>query len=103
AAAEAAGFALGEWDRALEQEVSARLIERDVAACALPAREATVHAAEERARVTGDRYREGVSLSSDLLDAEIARQAAESDLTRARIEWRLAELRLRHALGRPIP
>lgn len=55
--------------------------------------------AEENTRTTGDKYRNGLATSSDLLDAEVAFLQARTNLTTARIELEIASARLRRAVG----
>jgi outer membrane protein len=62
--------------------------------------ERNIEAARENVRVSRDRYQEGVTSSSDLLDAETALLRASLDRTGAVAQQRLAVARLERALGR---
>ncbi len=59
-----------------------------------------LEAATENERVTRDRYREGVSPSSDLLDAETLTLRAGLDVTQAASAARVARARIERAVGR---
>ncbi len=58
-----------------------------------------VRQAEENYRVTNKRFKEGLAQTSDLLDAEVALLQARTNDTQARVDFELAEARLRKALG----
>ena len=62
------------------------------------AREAVVQA-EENLRVARERFREGVALNTDVLDAEVLALQAKTSLIRGRVDAELAGARLRKALG----
>ena len=55
--------------------------------------------AEENLRVTRERFKQGVALSSDVLDAEVALLQAKLGRTQAAIDRVLAQARLEKALG----
>ncbi len=55
--------------------------------------------AEENLRVTKERFKQGVALSSDVLDAEMALLQAKLGRTQAEIDRVLAQARLEKALG----
>jgi outer membrane protein TolC len=55
--------------------------------------------AEENFRVSRERFRQGVALSADVLDAEVALLAARMGKTQAEIDLILAQARLEKALG----
>jgi len=55
--------------------------------------------AEENLRVTSERFRQGVALSSDVIDAEVALLRAKLGRTQAAIERILAQASLEKALG----
>jgi outer membrane protein len=55
--------------------------------------------AEENLRVTKERFKQGVALSSDVLDAEMALLRAKLGRTQAEIDRVLAQARLEKALG----
>ena len=58
-----------------------------------------VSQAEENLRVTRERFRQGVALSSDVLDAEVAVLQAKLGRTQAAVDQVLAQARLEKALG----
>jgi outer membrane protein len=58
---------------------------------------AAVVQAEENLRVTDDRFREGVALSSDVLDAELLLLQAKTSRTQALVDLELARIRLRRS------
>lgn len=58
-----------------------------------------VEQAEENRRVTSDRYTNGLTTSSELLDAEVALVQARTNLTGAQVEYALAKSRLERAVG----
>jgi outer membrane protein len=55
--------------------------------------------AEENLRVARERFREGVALNTDVLDAEVLALQAKTGLTRSLVDAELAAARLRKALG----
>jgi outer membrane protein len=59
-----------------------------------------VQQAEENSRVTGDKYREGLVLTSDVLDADVALLVARTNYTQSLIDYELAEARLLKSVGR---
>jgi outer membrane protein len=99
AAARAAETRGREFDRAVVFEVRQRWLEVDSSRAAIAAAEDGVRAAVEARRVVGERYAAGVATSTDVLDAEIAVLQAQLDRTRAIANARLAEARLRRAVG----
>lgn len=56
--------------------------------------------AEENLRVTVDRFKQGVALNTDVLDAEVALLQAKINRTQAAIDLALSQARLQKALGR---
>jgi outer membrane protein len=62
------------------------------------AREA-VNQAEENLRVVHERFREGVALNTDVLDAEVLTLQAKTSLTQTLVDAELAGARFRKALG----
>jgi outer membrane protein len=62
------------------------------------AREAVLQA-EENLRITRERFRQGVALNRDVLDAETALLQAKTNRTQAAIDLVLAQARLEKALG----
>jgi len=55
--------------------------------------------AEENLRVTNERFKEGVALNSDVLDAETALLQAKTSRTQALVDHELAKARLAKAVG----
>jgi outer membrane protein TolC len=80
--------------------VRARVLELDASKEAVTVADDEIRAAAETERVVNERYREGVALNTEVLDAQVARLQAELDRTRAIANVRLAEARLERALGR---
>lgn len=87
-------------ERRVRVEVKTRLLDLATAAATLGVADRALEAAQEGERVERDRYREGVSTSSDLLDAETRRQRAAVDRTNAAAGVSLARARLDRAVGR---
>jgi outer membrane protein TolC len=84
----------------IRQEVTARQLEQATASAALAVARRAEQAAEENVRVSRDRYREGVTFSSDLLDAEVGLLRAGLDRTLASAQLRVALANLDRAVGR---
>ena len=59
-----------------------------------------LRAATEARRVITERYRTGVAIQTDVLDADVVLLEAELDRTRAMAGVRFAEARLSRALGK---
>jgi outer membrane protein len=59
-------------------------------------------AAEEALRVAEGRYRAGVTILLEVLDAQVAATQARVNLVQTEYDLRLAAYALRHALGRPV-
>ena len=55
--------------------------------------------AEENARSTSDKYKNGLATSSDLLDADVALLQAKTNLTGALVEHEIARARLIRSVG----
>jgi len=60
-----------------------------------------VQQAEESHRIINEKYRVGLALNSDLLDAEVALLRAQTDYTQALVDYQLAEAALQKAIGEP--
>ena len=58
-----------------------------------------VQQAEENYRITNEKYKKGLALNSDLIDAEVALLQAKLVLTQSLVESELAEARLSKAIG----
>jgi outer membrane protein TolC len=59
----------------------------------------SIEQAEESYRITSEKFKRGVALTTDLLDAEVAVLRAKTDHTDALVEYELAESRLLKAVG----
>lgn len=59
----------------------------------------SIEQAEESYRITSEKFKRGVALTTDLLDAEVAVLRAKTDHTDALVEYELAESRLLKAIG----
>lgn len=100
AQADAARQALADLERRVRLEVTARLLDIRTAGASLAVARRTVEAARENVKVNRDRYQEGVSLSSDLLDAESQLLRASLDETRSTTALLVARAGLERAVGR---
>ncbi|HMF59442.1 MAG TPA: TolC family protein, partial [Vicinamibacterales bacterium] len=89
-----------DFDRQVAFEVRQRWLEVDSSRAAIAAAEDGLRSATEALRVVGERFTAGVAISTDVLDAEVAMLQAGLDRTRALANARLAEARLRRAVGR---
>ncbi len=58
-----------------------------------------VEQAEENYRVTNERYKKGLNVNSDLLDAEVALLQAKLNYTQSLIEFELSNARLSRSVG----
>ncbi|MCB0834245.1 MAG: TolC family protein [Bacteroidetes bacterium] len=59
----------------------------------------TIRQAEESYRITSEKFRRGVALTTDLLDAEVAVLQAKTNHTQALVDYVLAKARLQKAVG----
>jgi outer membrane protein TolC len=100
ARAEAGRHQLRDLEERVRLEVTSRRLDLATAAAALVVAERSVASARESVKVEGDRYREGVGLSSELLDAETRLLRAGLDLTEAATNVRVARAGLDRAVGR---
>jgi len=100
AEADAARAQLRDLDRGIRLEVTQRALELRTAAAQLAVAERSVDSAAESRRVAGNRYREGVIPSSELLDAEVSHERAVLARTQALATLRLAAAGLDRAVGR---
>ena len=89
-----------DFDRQTAFEVRSRVLELDASREAVTVADDEIRAAAETERVVNERYRQGVALNTEVLDAQVARLQAELDRTRAVANVRLAEARLDRARGR---
>jgi len=58
-----------------------------------------VRQAEENYRITSEKFKTGLALNSDLLDAEVALLQAKTNYTQALVDYELAQARLQKAIG----
>jgi len=100
AASQAVQARVADFDRQVAFEVEQRRLELDSNRAAIDAAADGVRSAVEAQRVVTERFRAGVVTSTDVLDAEQAVLAAELDLTRSRVNARIAEARLARAVGK---
>jgi outer membrane protein len=74
----------------------------EIAKVAIGTTSRTLTAAEESYRVRHELYKNGRATHVELLDSEVARFQAGLDLVNAHADLRIAEARLRHAVGRDV-
>lgn len=89
-----------EFDRVIEVDVRQRLLDLESARAEVEAAGDEVRSAAEARRVIEMRFKAGVAISSEVLDAQQALLQAELDRTRALAGLRLAVARLERAVGR---
>jgi outer membrane protein TolC len=99
ALAEAVRAELEDLEERIRLDVVSALLEVENAHAEVELADRARDAARESRRVAAERYREGVILSSELLDAEVAALRADLDLTEALAAERLAAAALDHAVG----
>jgi outer membrane protein TolC len=87
-------------DRRIRLDVTARLLDVRTAGAAVAVASRSLASAEENRKVSADRYRAGVGLSSDLLDAETGLLRAGLERTAAFAGLRLALASLDRSAGR---
>lgn len=58
-----------------------------------------VSQAEENYRITNDKFKSGLALNSDLLDAEVAQMQAKWNYVQALVDFNLADARLQKSIG----
>jgi len=61
--------------------------------------EKSVKLAEENYRITSQRFKSGVALNSDLLDAEVALLQAKTNYTQTLVDYELAQAKLQKSVG----
>ncbi len=59
----------------------------------------TIGQAEENSRITNDKFKEGLALTTDVLDADVALLQAKTNYTQSLVDYELAEGRLEKSLG----
>jgi outer membrane protein TolC len=97
---DAARQRLAEFDSVVALEIRQRLLDIDSGRAALAAADEAVRAATEARRVVTERYRAGVAIQTEVLDADVVLLQTELDRTRAIAGVRFAEARLARALGK---
>ena len=90
---------LAEFDAVVAVEIRQRLSEIEASRAAIAAAEDGLRAATEALRVVNDRFAAGVAITTDVLDAQVMVLQAALDRTQALVNQRLADARLRRALG----
>jgi outer membrane protein len=91
---------IADLDRRIRLEVTARLLDVRTAGAAVAVASRSLASAEENRRVSSDRYRAGVGLSSELLDAETGLLRAGLERTEALARVRMTLASLDRAVGR---
>lgn len=86
--------------RRVRLDVAQRVLELETARAAVAVASHALAAARENVQVAGDRYREGVSSSSELLDAEAALLRANLGVTESQTSLRMTLASLDRAVGR---
>ena len=99
AGARVAAARVADFDRTVRFEVRQRQLEVESSRAAITAADDGLRAATEARRVVGERFAAGVATSTDVLDAETDLLQAELARTRALANARLADARLRRAVG----
>jgi outer membrane protein TolC len=87
----------------IRQEVAQQYLARAQADAALNSSAREVAAAQEAYRVAIDLYRVGRATTTEVIEAETDLLAARLNEVNARLQKRIAEVRLRHAVGEDIP
>ncbi len=59
----------------------------------------TIGQAEENSRITNDKFKEGLALTTDVLDADTALLQARTNYTQSLVDFELAQARLEKSLG----
>ncbi len=62
----------------------------------------TIGQAEENSRITGEKFKEGLALTTDVLDADVALLQAKTNYTQSLVDYELAEGRLEKSLGEEV-
>ena len=91
--------ALGMIKDAVALELRQCRLELDGARAKIAVAREAADQAEENLRVVRERFREGVALNTDVLDAEVLALQAKTNLTQALVDAELAGARFRKALG----
>lgn len=99
AQARALDHRLAEFDSRVAVDVQQRLEDIEAGRAAIAAAQEAVTASTEAHRVLQERYASGVATSTEVLDAQVALLEAELERTRLTASLRVAEARLRRAVG----
>lgn len=59
----------------------------------------SVEQAEENSRITSEKFKEGVALTTDVLDADVALLQAKTNYTQSLVDYELAQARLLKSIG----
>ncbi|MCB9704071.1 MAG: TolC family protein [Myxococcales bacterium] len=89
--------------RGITMEVTQAYLDRQNALAAIELGGRAVRSSEEAYRVAADLYQAGTATTTDIIDAEVARVTTTLQEVNARIDLRVAELRLRYSVGRLEP
>lgn len=92
--------ALGQLRDAINLEVTQSCFNLSQSKAKLAVAEKGVHQAEENYRVTNEKFKSGLALNSDLLDAESALLQAKWNRIQASVDSELADAQLEKAIGR---
>jgi outer membrane protein len=91
--------ALGQLQDAIALEVIQAYLELKKSAEQIGVAEQIVQQAEENYKIIDKRFKNGLALSTDLLDAELARLEGNLELSQARVDNQIAQAALLRALG----
>ncbi len=91
--------ALGQLQDAIALEVLQAYLELNKSAEQIGVAERIVQQAEENYKITDRRFENGLALSTDVLDAELARLQGNLQLSQARVDNQIAQAALLRALG----
>lgn len=91
--------ALGQLKDAITLEVTQNYLSLLQAKEKIAVAEEGVKQAEENYRITSERFKKGLELNSDLLDAEFALLQAKTNNTQVLVDYELAQARIQKAIG----
>ncbi len=90
---------LGQLQDGITLEITQTYLNLNQAKERIAVAEQGVKAAEENHRTTNQRFKEGLALNTDLLDAEVSLLQARTNYTQVLVDYELAEARLQKAIG----
>lgn len=90
---------LGLLEDGITLEVTQSYLNRNQAQEKIGVAKQAVGQAEENYRVTNEKFKLGLALNSDLIDAEVALLQAKMNLTQALVDYELAQAKLEKSLG----